>query len=74
VSLPWGSGTLPPLGSWNAFCRSLKPQSLGWSGPRIEYPEARARIYYVSPGVIMIGGDGEPVPAELSRLSAVSIA
>jgi hypothetical protein len=32
------------------------------------YPEAGARICYVSPGVTMIAGDVEPVPAELSHL------
>jgi hypothetical protein len=43
--------------------------------PRIEhYPSAKARIYYVSPSFTMIGGDGEPVPAELSHLSVLSVA
>jgi hypothetical protein len=54
----------------------LLEAAIAWlERPRIEhYAAAKARIYYVLPGFTLIGGDSEPVSAELSHLPAVSIA
>jgi hypothetical protein len=63
---------------WAAFEESILRRieaAIAWpERPRIERTSAKARIYYLSPGVIIIAGDGEPVSAELSHLPAVIIA